>query len=215
MKYEAPKLNKEAFNCPRCEAYSHQIWFTGALISIHGGYSNLTDASEKLSIACCSHCGDYSYWINDQLVYPEEISVPKPNQDLENEIQLDYLEAASIIDKSPRGAAALLRLAVQKLCKQLGESGKNINEDIANLVKKGLPVQIQQALDIVRVIGNESVHPGVINLNDNKETAIKLFGLINIIARIMITQRKEIENLYKALPKEKLEGIKDRDSKSI
>ena len=105
----------------------------------------------------------------------------------------------------------MLRLAIQKLCQQLGESGENLNDDIGELVKKGLSSKIQKSLDIVRVIGNESVHPGQINVGDNKETAYKLFELINLIAHAMITQPKEIDNLYNTLPKEKLDGITERD----
>jgi endogenous inhibitor of DNA gyrase (YacG/DUF329 family) len=210
MDFVTPQRDKDAFNCPYCQAYSHQIWYDGGKCR-----SGRCDNIEELSIATCSRCGKLSYWINDKIIYPEETGIPNPNEDLDEEIKTDYLEAASIINKSPRGAAALLRLAIQKLCKQLGESGDNINADIANLVKNGLPVQVQRALDIVRVIGNESVHPGTIDLNDDKETAVRLFELVNIIARIMITQPKEIENLYSTLPEEKLEGIKNRDSKAI
>ena len=210
MDFVAPQRDKDAFNCPYCQAYSHQIWYDGGKCR-----SGRCDNIEELSIATCSRCGKLSYWINDKIIYPEETGIPNPNEDLDEEIKTDYLEAASIINKSSRGAAALLRLAIQKLCKQLGQSGDNINDDIANLVKNGLPVQIQQALDIVRVIGNESVHPGTIDLNDDNDTAVRLFELVNIIARIMVTQPKEIENLYSTLPEEKLEGIKNRDSKAI
>lgn len=210
MDFVTPQIDKDAFNCPYCQAYSHQIWYGGGKYR-SGNYNRI----EELSIATCSRCGKISYWINDKIIYPEETGIPNPNEDLDEEIKTDYLEAASIINKSPRGAAALLRLAIQKLCKQLGESGDNINADIANLVKNGLPVQVQRALDIVRVIGNESVHPGTIDLNDDKDTAVRLFELVNMIARIMVTQPKEIENLYSTLPEEKLEGIKNRDSKAI
>jgi len=53
---------------------------------------------------------------------------------------------------------------------------------------------------------------GQIDLNDSKEIAYKLFELINIIAQTMITQPKEISNMYSSLPGDKLEGIEKRDS---
>ena len=62
-------------------------------------------------------------------------------------------------------------------------------------MKKGLPPKIQQALDIVRVIGNNAVHPGQIDLRDDRSTAMRLFELVNLIAEVMITQQKEVEKL--------------------
>lgn len=121
-----------------------------------------------------------------------------------------YQEAASISGKSPRGAAALLRLAIQKLCIHLGEPGKDINIDIGSLVKKGLPELVQQSLDIVRVTGNEAVHPGQVD-TDDAEVVEHLFNLVNIIVENRIAEPKKISGLYQALPANKLKGIADRD----
>ena len=145
-----PSYEAKSFNCPHCHAYAHQIWK-----AIIDGNHNFV---QNLNIAYCSHCNKYSLWLNEKMIYPETTGIQPPNTDLEQEIIEDYLEASNIVNRSPRGAVALLRLAIQKLCKQLGEEGKNINNDIASLVKKGLPVTIQKALDIVRVIGNDAVH---------------------------------------------------------
>jgi hypothetical protein len=145
------------------------------------------------------------------MVYPDSSPAPLPNPDLPEEIKTDYQEARTIIAKSPRGACALLRLCVQKLCGFLGETGKDINADIAGLVKKGLNPKIQKSLDIVRVVGNEAVHPGQIDLRDQPATATQLFSLLNVIADAMITQPKVIESLYSGLPETKLQQIEQRD----
>lgn len=147
------------------------------------------------------------------MVFPAAVTSPPPNSDISEDIKNDYEEARLILGNSPRGAAALLRLVIQKLCTQLGESGKNINDDIASLVKKGLPVKIQQALDIVRVVGNNSVHPGQINLKDDTETANRLFGLVNLIADVMISQPKHVEELYdNVVPQTQKDAIAKRDN---
>jgi hypothetical protein len=136
-----------------------------------------------------------------------------PHADLPEDIRHDFEEARSIITRSPRGAAALFRLCVQKLCAHLGESGKNINQDIAALVKKGLNPLVQKSLDAVRVIGNEAVHPGELDLRDDPETAAQLAKLINFIVDAMITQPKQIDLIYGSLPADKREQIEKRDGK--
>jgi len=211
MKYIKPEFEREDFHCPFCGVHTHQIW--GDILenaSIDGsGWHHMPNFKGAL----CNKCKEISIWKSGKLIYPDNPNMPTPNEDLLPDIKKDYNESASIIERSPKAAAALLRLGIQKLCKQLGEKGIDLNEDIGSLVKKGLSVQIQQALDVVRVIGNESVHPGQINLDDNKEVAYKLFELINIIAQTMITQPKDISKLYSSLPEKKLEGIAKRDTK--
>jgi len=75
-----------------------------------------------------------------------------------------------------------MRLVVQKLCAHLGREREEIDDDIASLVSKGLNPLIQQALDVVRVVGNEAVHPGTIDIKDGRDTALRLFELVNAIA---------------------------------
>ena len=157
-------------------------------------------------------------WVRNifrEVLYPfGDFTIPKPHLDMPNAIVKDYEEARQVFSSSPRSSAALLRLAVQKLCKELGGSGKNINDDIQFLVKEGLPSYIQQALDIVRIIGNEAVHPGEIDIDDTPEIARELFDILNEIIEEQISKPKkqaEIDKIYQNLPKNKLEGIKNRD----
>lgn len=204
-----PQFNSQSFHCPFCGVYAKQNW--GAAYEGSGmGVRQL----DNLVFANCTHCDGRSIWLDEQMIVPSVGGVDIPNKDLPQEIVSDYLEARDILNKSPRGAAALLRLAIQKLCKELGEKGKNINDDIAELVKKGLPLKIQQALDYVRVVGNNAVHPGQIDLTDNRDTALNLFSLINIIADVMISQPKHVDTLYNSLPTEQLKAIEKRDKKA-
>lgn len=205
--FEAPAFRKTAFNCPLCGAFSNQEWFTGGLVR-----ANMLEGTvEVIHLGQCVRCRAYSIWLRERMIYPSGGNAPLPNQDLPKDVKADYEEARSIASLSPRGAAALLRLAIQKLCKHLGEKGENINTDIANLVQKGLPPRIQKALDIVRVAGNNAVHPGQIDLKDDTETAEKLFVLVNLIAETMITQPKQIDELYGSLPEGNREAIRKRD----
>ncbi len=154
-------------------------------------------------------------WYGNKLVYPAKLSAPPVHADMPIDIAEDYQEAREVLASSPRSAAALLRLCLQKLCIELGEKGEKINDDIASLVAKGLSPQIQQALDIVRVVGNEQVHPGTLDVRDDPEVAVSLFALVNFIVEDLISKPKTIAELYVRLPATKLKGIEDRDKPKV
>ena len=197
-----------AFNCPHCHAYSNQTWSEILDRAPAGSMRTLTE----FQASRCAHCLKWCIWLQEALVFPSIVSAPTPNEDLPNEIQNDFNEARGIASLSPRGAAALLRLCIQKICTHLGEPGKHINADIKALVAKGLPIQVQQSLDIVRVVGNNSVHPGQLNLQDDTATVDQLFDLVNLIAEIMISQPKHVAQLYnKTVPESQREAITKRD----
>ena len=170
---------------------------------------------ENLHTSKCYVCSEYSIWVYNKMIYPPSRLGEAPNADLPDEIKVDFEEARTILAQSPRGAAALLRLCVQKLCKHLGEKGKNIDEDISSLVGKGLAPQIQQALDAVRVIGNEAVHPGTMDLKDDRAIAEELLTIVNFITSEMITKPTKLRAIYDRLPPEKLKGIEQRNAKAL
>ncbi|MBI5800271.1 MAG: DUF4145 domain-containing protein [Verrucomicrobia bacterium] len=167
----------------------------------------------NLHISKCYNCKKIAVWQHERLLFPVTKGGVLPNADLPDDVAHDFEEAREIVNSSPRGAAALLRLCVQKLCKHLGEAGKNIDDDIASLVRKGLNPLVQQTLDIVRVVGNEAVHPGTLDLKDDTDTALRLFELVNAIAEQMISHPKVVSQMYAKLPESKRKAIQARDKK--
>lgn len=161
----------------------------------------------------CEACEREAIYIGGRIVLPGESDAPPPAVDLPPDCTEDYEEAREILPRSPRGAAALMRLVIQKLLPHLGATKKAIDAAIGELVASGkIKTQIQQAMDTVRVIGNESVHPGEMDLKDDRETALALFRIVNLIVETEITEPKRLEALYASLPKSKLEGIVKRDA---
>jgi len=65
------------------------------------------------------------------------------------------------------------------------------------------------------VIGNESIHPGSMDMRDNVETATKLFHAVNLVANSMITQPKEIEALYGQIPAGMQAAADRRDGRAV
>ena len=206
MKFIPPTVKAASFTCPHCGAIANQRW-EGRTAKFH----NIGDARDVIQTAHCGHCNRYSLWHKQDMVFPATGSAPPPNPDLPESVHNLYREAASISTMSPRGAAGLLRLAIQVLCKELGEPGKSINDDIGSLVKKGLPLAVQQSLDIVRVVGNSAVHPGQID-TDDPQVVTNLFGLLNVICEYMITLPKRVGDIYNGLPAGTLSAIAKRDS---
>jgi hypothetical protein len=219
MPYVPPEFKKSAFNCPYCDAYAAMIWYQLRYFneSQHG------NISVGMYIVDCTHCARHSYWIETRpsvgigdegvgrMLVPSASQAPMPHSDMPEDVRVDYDEARNIGAASPRGAAALLRLAIQKLCRHLGENGRDLNQDIGALVRKGLPIEIQQALDIVRVIGNNAVHPGELSADDVAEVASTLFELVNQIVEERIARPKKLEALFATLPPGAREGIARRD----
>ena len=210
-KYYPPRYQSSKFHCPHCQVFASQDW---RLVEGSNTYEATTIRieEENVQVSICSHCESGTFWLEEKIIYPPTRSAPPANSDLPDDVKQVYEEAAAIVDQSPRAACALLRLVVEMLMEHLGETG-GINESIGNLVKRGLDPKVQQSLDIVRITGNNAVHPGKIDFDDTTDVQ-GLFNLINVIAGVLITQPKQIQALYDGLPEGPKEGIKKRDGKT-
>lgn len=206
MTFVPPQYQSDAFTCPHCGVIAHQDW------SILGHYRNgQMVAHLDYERAECFHCGEWSIWFHGLNIYPVVSSAPFPNPDMPESVLQDYQEARSISSLSPRGAAALLRLALQKLAIELGGKGENLNDDIATLVTNGLDESIQQAFDVVRVVGNHSLHPGAIDLDNDPQLVMSLFTIINEIVEDMISRPSRRAKLFANLPPRDLANIEKRN----
>ncbi|MCW3003375.1 MAG: uncharacterized protein JWQ20_2673 [Conexibacter sp.] len=220
-----PAFEASHFHCPLCRVLAPMRWERLQEYVSTGGYTD-SDAAK----VTCGVCHEEMFWVsfpryesaskyvgggwrnpNWTMVRPRQSPGPSPHPQMPDNVRADYEEARSIVAQSPRGASALLRFALQELLDHLGQKGKKPNDAIKALVANGLPVQTQQALDVLRVIGNNAVHPLELDLRDDVETATGLFGVINFIVQDRIAQPKEIAKMFDMLPEGARDAIERRD----
>ena len=83
------------------------------------------------------------------------------------------------------------------------DSTGNIYRDINKLKDQSIDTNLIRALDIIRISGNESVHPGTLDLNENRDDAIYLFALLNMICDQFFTQPRKMQEMYERMPESK------------
>ncbi|MCP1457004.1 DUF4145 domain-containing protein [Pseudomonas kilonensis] len=215
----APSFRAESFNCPRCGAFAGMVWIDLLLNS---------NEYASIAVSICAACKKPSVWLDDEkfigrlrpelpmqgllggrqsLIFPLECVAPQAEDDMPADVKVDFEEARLVFTHSPRAAAALLRLCVQKLCQELLGKKGDIHKQIGELVDKGLPTRVLKAFDTIRIFGNESVHPGTVNLNDTPDIALALFSLLNMAVRHCITEEKELEAIRALTPEAKRREI--------
>jgi hypothetical protein len=175
----------------------------------------------NLHVSRCYNCKGFTVWVRDRLVFPikgnepldiieadfrqveEDVqeledNVPESDEHVEasveevEEASEDFEEAAAILNKSPRGAAALIRICIQNMMPLMKETGKNLDENISSLVRKGLEVEIQQAMDVLQVIRRNPGQESDVDLRDETAIATRMLeSLKEILERRMLKNREE------------------------
>ena len=202
----SPALNKENFYCPHCEVYAHQVW-NGIYQRSAGFYSVVGWLTST-----CASCGEPAFWLNERLIYPDVRLGRPPHADMPNEVKALYDEARDVSGRSRKSAAALLRLALQHLIDDLEPGTAPINDKIGALVKRGLHPDVQRAMDVLRVVGNNAVHPGEIDLDADDELLPSLFELLNLVVEQVVTRPKQVASLFGSLPAGAQAAVAKRDA---
>lgn len=172
------------FDCPHCKKHcSEKAQFI---------YRSEEDAVKLLH---CSHCKRLCAFCGEKMLIPNVVLAPPPNIKLPRQIKEIYRESVSIVDKSPRAAAILLRLATEVLCKELGCKGRNLEKKIKDLRKKieeagGRPNDaslIERMLDsLVRKVGNKSAHDIFFRINEVPQLVEFMFETLNFVMENLI-----------------------------
>ena len=209
MDDRSPAHDRDAFHCPHCDVYASQNWKTVILGSPNAGGQVWPD----YQAAVCGSCHEMSLWRHETMIFPRSRQGREPHPDMPEDVQAIYDEAREVASISRKSAAGLARLALQMLVDELEQGKGSIDQKIGRLVAKGLPATVQQSMDVLRVVGNESVHPGQIDLDADGTLLPSLFGLLNIVVEQMIAGPRHIAALYAGLPEEKRQAIERRDAR--
>lgn len=134
----------------------------------------------------CKHILLYSIWGNDHgeesysdifddsyLEYPDS---PHLNIAVPQRIREIYEEAGRIKLSSPNGFANQIGRAIEALCKDRGAKGKNLHQQIKDLVeRKELPATLADALVLLKDLRNVGAHDNEIPIKLSQVDTIDKF----------------------------------------
>jgi hypothetical protein len=98
--------------------------FKGEVFKQSCGFTSSETELANVHVSECYSCGRLAIWHHQAVIYPPQRYEVEASPDLPGDIRRDFDEARTIVNLSPRGVAALLRLCVQKLCIHLGKPGR-------------------------------------------------------------------------------------------
>jgi hypothetical protein len=143
----------------------------------------------NLYISNCHSCSGFSLWVSGLLVFPTNID---KTPEL---VEEDAEEATAILNKFPRGATALMRVCIQKLVPLLEENGRELNQRISSLVRKGLEMEMQQAKEVLQVLRSDPVQLSQLESQADKETILRFLDSLKVVLERRMSQTHDEKQL--------------------
>ncbi|MDQ0894440.1 DUF4145 domain-containing protein [Agromyces ramosus] len=225
---EIPRAGRSILTCPRCGVPAQQVWATlwqnradnVGWVQLHDepeserSWNGLLIGGVVWQSAHCQACDRRSIWRGDSIAYPITSGGPAPHRMMPADVRELYDEASEVFGLSRKAGAALIRAALEKLIRQLDDGGTEkdrLHDRIARL-KGRVSAPLGQLLDVVRYLGNESLH-GVgedelvyLYLHDDTSgVGEMLFDAVNDLVDELIARPAAIDGAWKRLP----EGVRD------
>jgi hypothetical protein len=176
------------------------------------------EAHDFIIVSSCHNCGNISIWLRDKLIHPKVLYGPPASQYMPEAVASFYNEARSVYDSSKIGTIALLRLAIETLCKILltdSTSSDMLGTLIARMKKENkVPENILRLLDGYRAMGNSGVHAGYYYAEDIGIDPDRLFNTINRIVDKTIGELEDDKLFDVALEKDNERKEKEKQGKS-
>lgn len=212
MPSREPRMDRDAFDCPRCGVFAKQTWKT--LYRHEGeGFTQLADRGffgDHWKAAGCDHCHEWSIWRQEAMVFPTAATVAMPHPSMPGEAKNLYLEARSVLPVSRRAGAALARAALERLLRALDPNAPQ-RADLATRIDRvaaRLPTSLVQMLTVIRVAGNSSLHVKdqpedvLVLVLDTESVAVAelMFTALNELVDELVEKPSRAAELYSTLP---------------
>ena len=138
-------------------------------------YSEVIDETEEgepmyderwLAILVCETCRKPSVYHDEwdeqrrrwvpAPIYPEPLRIPR---EVPAQLRTHFLEAASVIDRTPDMSAVAVGVCLEAICKEQRAEGKDLNERIETLRSRGvLPESLIELMHAGRLLRNIGAH---------------------------------------------------------
>ncbi len=165
------------------------------------------EKGRELWVALCQHCGSFSLWLGERMLYPQTGEAPPPHPDVPPAIRELYEEARGVLPASPRASAALLRVALEGLLEEAGYEKGSLADRLKRAHEEGkLNAKIYELAEVLRLAGNAAAHyePWKIDPSkeqEDREMILALFEFLNEVTEELIAKPKRLEEM-----KQKLSG---------
>lgn len=163
--------------CPHC---NHAIHFKSVIRRVHGPPD---EEGIEVEYGFCPRCDEVIIFLSRgtvemigdgfeydatltgeivrELVYPPFPSVEEPPDEVPGRFAGDFVEAARIVNISPKASAAMSRRVLQDVIRsEFGIKQRSLAQEIDEFIRlTDVPEHLANAVDAVRNIGNFAAHP--------------------------------------------------------